>query len=81
MSTRGEQVSIREAFRTTCPQPNEFFLARFLRHLVDQGVLVDEVVRHFERATGPCPVLWKVDPEFKEPPPVPEGELLFVMEF
>ncbi|KAL4948023.1 hypothetical protein BDW69DRAFT_101612 [Aspergillus filifer] len=72
--------SFERAFKMTCPQPNEFFLARFLRQLVEQGILQDEVVRHFEQAIGPCPALWKVNPEFRETPAAPEGEFLFVME-
>ncbi|KAL4963862.1 uncharacterized protein BDV14DRAFT_201350 [Aspergillus stella-maris] len=78
--TESQVRNFERAFRMTYPQPNEFFLSRFLRHLVEQGVLRDEVVVHFERAIGPCPVLWKVDPKFKEAPPSPEGELLFAME-
>ncbi|KAL4793960.1 hypothetical protein BDV19DRAFT_390717 [Aspergillus venezuelensis] len=78
--TESQMRSFERAFRMTCPQPNEFFLSKFLRHLVEQGVLQDEVVRHFESAIGPCPVLWKVDPEFREAPPGPEGDELFVFE-
>ncbi|KAL4944115.1 hypothetical protein BDV06DRAFT_116800 [Aspergillus oleicola] len=79
----GQMRNFQNAFKMTPPQPNEFFFSRFLRHLVEQGVLGSDVVVNFERVIGPCPdpERLKFDFEYQEPPYTPGGgPLIFPME-
>lgn len=55
---------LEKAFRSTPPQPSEFFVARFLRKLVKRKILKDKDVRMFEEGVGPCPEGLEDDPEY-----------------
>ncbi|KAL4805654.1 hypothetical protein BDV18DRAFT_160558 [Aspergillus unguis] len=67
----------KKAFKSTPPQPSDFFVARFLRKLAQRGILDGYQVSLIEDMVGDCPEGLVDDPDYKDSPvlgPEPEGD-------